>query len=174
MPALRRMNRPARMGAKPATMLPHTVTVYNVVIKQDQASLKDVIVNHITILHGVLLEIQKAVNVRESGLEGADAATLYIPFSVRAVDGVTGKPKRYVSPMEFWRMDDRSGVWTLSISSRNPAVDGNTFFVKGEAVEPDARPEEIEMKYDHVYDLTKIDPKDFGSPELQHWEVGAN
>lgn len=168
------MNAPCRMNGGTSTMFPHTVTVYNVVTEVDPATLKDVSMNHITILRGVLLEMQKAVNVRESGLEGADAATLYIPFSVRAVDGVTGKEKRYVSPMEFWRMDDRRGVWTLSISSRNPAVDGNTFFVKGEAVEPDARPEEIEIKYDHVFDLTKIDPKDFGSPEMQHWEVGAN
>lgn len=174
MPALRRMNRPARMGAKPSTMFPHTVTVYNVETELDKTTFQDVTINHITILRGVLLEARKAVNVRESGLEGADAATLYIPFSVQGVDGVTGKQKWYVPPAEYWDMADKSEVWTLSISSRNPNVNGNTFFIKGEVVEPDLDAQDIEIKYDDVYDLTKIDPKDFGSLGMQHWEIGAN
>lgn len=147
------------------SMFPHTVTLYNVSTEQD-ANFHETSVNYITILRGVLLIASKGVNVRESGLEGADAVTLYIPFSVDATDGLTGKPKRYVGPIDFWRMEDKRGFWTLS--------DGrNCFFVKGEVVEPDANVQLIEMKYDNVYNVTKVDCKDFGSPDMQHFQVGG-
>ncbi len=154
-------------------MFPHTVTVYNVSIETDTATFEDKLTNHITILQGVLLDATKAVNVRESGMEGADAVTLYIPFSVKAVDGVTRETKRYVSPLEFWRAADKAGLWTLSAgSTKAPEVDGNCFFVKGEAVEPELDVGQIEMMYDHVYDITKIDEKDFGG-DMAHWEIGG-
>lgn len=146
------------------SMFPHTVTVYNVSIETNEM-FEDVTTNHITILHGVLLDASKAVNVRTSGLEGADAVNLYIPFSVEAIDGITREPKQYIPPIEFWRTDDKTGFWTLSDS-------GNTFFVKGEVVEPNRDVQFIEMAYDHVYNVTKVDEKDFGG--LQHWEVGCN
>lgn len=173
MPAPHRMNCPRRANARRPAMFPHTITLYNVEIIHGP-DYDDTIVNHITILRGVFLEACKAINVQKSGLVGADAATLYIPFSVEAVNAVTGKRKRYIPPIEFWRVEDKSGFWTLAITSKEPGVSGNTFFVKGEAVEPDKAMDFIEMKYDHVYDITKIDEKDFGSPDMQHFEVGAN
>lgn len=147
------------------SMFPHTVTLYNVSTEQD-ANFNETSVNYITILRGVLLIASKGVNVRESGLEGADAVNLYIPFAVDAVDSLTGKPKRHIGPMEFWRMEDKGGFWTLSDS-------GNCFFVKGEAVEPEASVALIEMKYDSVYNVTKVDCKDFGSLDMQHFVVGG-
>lgn len=172
MSAPRRMNRPHRMNAaKAPPMFPHVVTIYNTTIETDKTTFEDKITNHITVLHGVLLDASKAVNVRTSGLEGADAANLYIPFTVDAVDGITGEKKRYIPPVEFWRAEDKSGFWTLAISSKEPDIEGNTFFVKGEVVEPDLSTETIEMMYDHVYDITKIDVKDFGG--LPHFEIGA-
>lgn len=160
------------MSAHDLSMFPHTVTVYNVSIETDEKTLEDMTHNHITILHGVLLDASKGVNVRQSGLEGADAVILYIPFGVKAVDGITGKPKKYLPPLEFWRSRERDGFWTLAVgSTKTPGLDGNTFFIKDEVVEPDADVQFIEMKYDGVYDITKIDEKDFGG--LQHWEVGG-
>lgn len=146
------------------SMFSHTVTLYNVDIER-APDYSEVLTNHITILRGVLLDASKAVNVRTSGLDGADAVNLYIPFYVDAVDGVTGDRKQFIGPMEFWRLDDKSGFWTLQTGS-------NTFFVKGESVEPDKSFEFISLKYDGVYTVTKVDEKDFGS--LQHWEVGGN
>ena len=120
-------------------------------------------------IRGVMLQASKAANVRASGLEGADAVNLYIPFSASAVDGVTGMEKRYVGPQEFWRATDKSEIWTLSTDGNG----GTTFFVKGEVVEPDKTEEQIEMLYDDVYKVTKVDMKDFGSPSMQHWQVGG-
>lgn len=173
MPTPKRMNRPRRMNAVRApSMFPHTITMYNVEVYTDKGTFKDVLIDHITILRGVLLEAAKAVNVRESGLVGADAVNLYIPFGVEAVDGVTGEAKMYAGPIQFWRAEDKSGIWTMSVGgTKAPGVDGSCFFVKGEAVHPDLPVDTIEMMYDHVYDISSIDAKDFGG--LAHWEIGA-
>lgn len=160
------------LRVKKCGMFPHTITMYNVEIYTNLATIEDVIVNRITILRGVLLDASKAVNVRESGLVGADAVNLIIPFSVEAVDGVTGAKKRYVEPVQFWRADDKSGIWTMSVGNpKKHGVNGSCFFVKGEAVHPDLAVGAIEMMYNDVYDITSIDEKDFGG--LLHWEVGA-
>lgn len=74
-------------------MFPHVVTLYNVVREEDPSTFHEVAVNHITILEGVLLDAVKTVNVNRSGIEGADSVMLYVPQSVTATDGVTGKPK---------------------------------------------------------------------------------
>lgn len=149
------------------SMFPHTVTIYNVTSEIDKSTLTEKLVNHMTILRGVLLDASKASNVTRSGLEGADAVNLYIPFSVNAVDGVTGQKKQYISPMEFWCMEDKSGYWTLSVTGHG----GKTIFVKGEVVEPDLTEEKISLAYDGVYNVTKLDEKDFGG--LPHFEVGG-
>lgn len=149
---------------------PHTVTIYNVTQETDQTTFKDVQKSYITVLRGVMLQASKAANVRQSGLEGADAVNLYIPFSTPAVDGVTGAAKRYVGPQEFWRAVDKSRLWTLSTDGNG----GTTFFVKGEVVEPEKTEEALEMLYDDVYKVTKVDMKDFGSADMQHWEVGGS
>lgn len=147
-------------------MFPHVVTLYNADTEElPETGFEPTLVNHITILRGVLLDAVKAKNVNESGLVNADSVKLYIPLSVEAVDGITGEPKKYNGPIEFWRMEDKRGYWTLSIGQ-------NTFFVKGEAVHPDWTSQKIDATYDDVYDVTTVDFKDFGG-EMSHWEVGG-
>ena len=145
---------------------PHTVTLYNVVQETDPGTFQDVEKLYVTVLRGVFLEASKAVNVRESGLEGADAVNLYIPFSVEAKDGTSGKDKRYVGPQEFFSADDKSGMWTLSTKGNG----GTTFFVKGEFVTDNAS---VALSHDDCYNVTKVDMKDFGSEDMRHWEVGG-
>lgn len=159
-----RMNRPRRMNAPSTpTMFPHTVTLYQTETALDD-KYHETVVNHITILEGVLLIESKAANVRSTGLEGADAANLHIPFSVKATDGVTGKEKTYVDPVEGWKTDiDKSDIWTISIG---------TVFIKGREVHPDKSRNALEMGYDGVYEATKVDKLDFGA--FPHWEVGGN
>lgn len=147
-------------------MFPHTVTLYTVVTEEDPSTFEETTTNHITILRGVLLDAVKAKNVNESGLEGADSVALYVPKDVEAVDGVTGEEKQYVGPVEFWKMEDRSGFWTLSVGE-------NSFFVKGEAVHPDWSGQKIDAAYDDVYNINTVDFKDFGG-EMSHWEIGGN
>ncbi|MCI9392553.1 MAG: hypothetical protein HFF65_09185 [Oscillospiraceae bacterium] len=164
MPAPKRINTPRRMNAALApTMFPHMVTLYQTETFIDD-KLNETTVNHITVLDGVLLIASKAANVRATGLEGADAVNLYIPFDVKAVDGVTGENKKYVDPVEEWKTEkDKSGIWTISIG---------TVFVKDRVVLPDATRTVLELGYDDVYQVTKVDKLDFGG--IPHFEVGGN
>jgi hypothetical protein len=148
-------------------MFPHTVTLYNVTVEVDKTNFREVTNTYITLLRGVLLDASKAVNVRTSGLEGADAVNLYIPFDVEAVDADTGAKRVYVGPQEYDRLTDKTGYWTLSINGTG----GASFFIKGEVIMPDKTYETIESMVDDVYNVTKVDEKDFGN--LQHWEVGG-
>lgn len=146
---------------------PHTVTVYNSVKETDPSTFREETHLYVTILRGVMLQASKGVNVRESGLEGADAVNLYIPFCVEAVDGTTGKPKTYTGPQAFYNAADKSVLWTLSVNGNG----GLTFFVKGEFV---TDKEDVAMAQDGCYNVTKVDEKDFGSVDMQHWEVGGS
>lgn len=162
------------------SMFPHTVTLYNVSTATNPATYKDETVVYITVLKGVLVDASKAVNVNKSGLVGADAVNLYIPFGVHATDGITGVPKAYMPPMRFWQAEDKSEAWTLSVQAEG---DGNgktherTFFVKGvalptEGLTGDEAVAYVLKTYSDVYNVTKVDMKDFGG--LQHWEIGGS
>lgn len=145
---------------------PHTVTVYNIVRETDLSTLKEVDHIYITILRGVMLQASKGANVRESGLEGADAANLYIPFTVEAVDGKTGAAKTYAKPQEFVKAADRSGLWTLSYNGNG----GETVFVKGEFISDNMT---VVQYHDDCYKVTKVDAMDYGSADMRHFEVGG-
>lgn len=140
------------------SMFPHTVTVY--ITEEDPVTFEPA--SYITILRGVLLDATKAVNVRTSGLETADAVSLYIPFDVTAEDD-TAVPKSYAPPKEFDAAVDKTSLWTIKPS--------DCFFVKGEVWEPDKDFQYINLNYDGVYRVTSVDEKDFGN--LKHWEVGG-
>lgn len=131
---------------------PHTVTVYSPV--EDPVTFE--VTQHITVLRGVFLDASKASNVRTSGLEGADSVNLFIPFNVDT-------DKTYADPKAFESAADKSGLWTLRIGD---------FFVKGEVVE-DKDFQYINLNYDDVYRITKVDKKDFGSELMRHFEAGG-
>lgn len=153
------------------SMFPHTVTLYQTETIID-SKFNETTVNYITVLEGVLLIESKAANVRATGLEGADAVNLHIPFDVKATDGITGEPKSYIPPVApegslGWddkdKNLDKSKYWTIAIG---------TVFVKGRVIEPTADRHQLELGYDGVYQATKVDKLDFGG--FPHWEVGGN
>ncbi len=146
-------------------MFPHTVTVYNTHTEEDQTTFEATTTQYITVLDGVLLDEVRAVNVRKDSMETADAVTLYIPPSVFAIDGENGGAKQYIGPKEFQKLEDKSGYWTLSQG-------GDCFFVKGRVVHPGWAPEQFEAAYDGVYNVTRVDIKDFGG-DMSHFEVGG-
>ena len=147
-------------------MFPHTVTVYNMM--EDVTTGMDTY--NITILRGVFLDVSKAANVMKSGLASADAATLYIPMSIKAVNAKTGEEQKFVSPKEYEQLEDVSGYWTLRESGDVSSV--VCFFVKGEVVE-NAGYQSMDTRYDDVYDVSSVDTRDFGSKSMWHWEVGG-
>ena len=40
-------------------------------------------------------------------------------------------------------------------------------------MEPDKTEQALEMLYDDVYKVTKVDRKDYGSADMRHFEVGG-
>lgn len=147
-------------------MFPHIVTVYNILHTVNPATIEDTAASHITILYGVLLNAAKAVSTGSGGQVSADAVTLYIPYDVRAVDGVTGAVKQYVPPSEFRQADDKAGLWTLAAGTPD------TFFVKGVVVEPGADFQTISREHENVYRVTRVQDFDFGG-DMRHWKVGG-
>lgn len=154
------------------SMFPHTITVYNVSTETDITTFEDVTTVNITVLHGVLLDASKAVNVRTSGLVGADAVNLYVPFGVKAT-GPDGAEKTYCGPLEYWALADKSKNYTFSVGVAGADTTNHfSYFVKGEVIEPDLTFEQMGLKYDDVYTMTSIDEKDFGG--LKHFEIGGS
>lgn len=145
---------------------PHTVTIYNV--SEDPETLE--LSYNVTFLRGVFLDRSEAANITKSGLRDADAATLFIPFTVEAVDAVTGDPKQYIGPKAYRQLEDVSGYWTLEGGGMSSGAD--SFFIKGEVLNYNGYAKMREM-YDDVYDITTIDIRDFGSEDMQHFQVGA-
>ena len=140
---------------------PHTVTVFNA--QENGLPIA-------TILRGVFLDISKAANVRSSGLENADAATLFVPFSVEAVNAETGKPQRYLKPKEYEDQLEREDFWTFRSGGTYGAND--CFFAKGEITEPE-KFQTINGRYDDVYRVSSVDTRDFGTEDMRHWQVGG-
>lgn len=145
---------------------PHVVTLYNVT--EDATTLE--LTNNITILDGVFLDIGKARNVEKTGLSDANAVTLFIPFSVTATDGLTGKKKTYIPPKEYKRLGDKSNHWTLEPGGESSGAD--CFFVKGKVISTESY-RVLREQLDYVYDVSTVDLRDFGSTDMQHWQVGG-
>ena len=166
---------------------PHTVTIYNFRENPDTLAPE----YNITILCGVFLDCREAANIEKSGSRDVDAATLFVPFSVKAYEpkeivkeaamagnaiagvaiaGLTDREKKYISPKAFRRLADTTGYWTLEPSGVSSGVD--SFFVKGAVIDYSGYAKMREM-FDDVYHVTTVDTRDFGSADMQHWQVGA-
>lgn len=144
-------------------MFPHVVTVFNS-YEDDELTMH----YSVTILRGVLLDVSKGTNIAKTGLSDADAATLYIPFDVRA-ESTTGDAKTYAEPKEFYRAEDQQGLWTLDSGGQSNST--STYFVKGEVTEQMSLAA-LKKAYDYVFDVTTVDVRDFGG-DMKHWQVGG-
>lgn len=146
-------------------MFPHTVTLVDVErVRDGEDYTRDRAVSHITILRGVLLNEGRGIGLRAGGTVNQGGADLYVPFTVEAVDGLSGERKRYASPAQFQREADKDRVWTL-----RPG-DG-CFFIRGEAAAPEESYEAARAGRDGVYQVAEVVRKDYGSPGMRHFEI---
>ena len=141
-------------------MFPHTVTICNIRQETDKASFEDRAVCCLTVLEGVLLEERRGAKISRDGLDGADAATLTIPFDAAASDAQTGAEKTYIDPEAFWALEDKTGHWTLGTGQ-------DTWIIKGRAASPGPAKK-------GAYAVTRVEKKNFGSAGMRHFEVGAS
>lgn len=110
-----------------------------------------------TTLYGVFWDCKKAANKVVSGLENADEVFIAIPFAVSS-------NRKYIAPKAFEKLDDKTGYFTLREEDR---------VVQGEIdLEITGKVSDLDKQYE-AFTITSIDTKNFGSPHMRHWEVGA-
>lgn len=143
---------------------PHVITLVNATENANEQ-----MEYNITVLDGVFLDLSKRKNVDKSGLSDADAATLFIPFSTVGKD-TQGTTKQYISPKAYDALANKSGYWTLKEGGKSSAVE--CFFIKGTVSEVSSYAE-AKNAYDYVYAVTSVDLRDFGSDDMQHFQVGG-
>lgn len=141
---------------------PHTITLFN------ESEIDGEIVVNATILRGVFLDELDAAVVSANGLNASDSASLYIPFSVTAV-GLDGNAKSYIQPKAYADMEDVTDVWTLDPSGRKSIND--CYFCKGEVVDEIGSYVELQRLTNRAYRVTGVYLRDFGTEDMQHWQV---
>ena len=119
----------------------------------------------------MFLERAQGTNIEKTGLRDADAVRLFIPFSVTAVDGITGENKQYISPKAYQNLESTDNYWTLDPGGVSSGSD--CFFIKGVIISTEGY-RALRNTYDDVYDVTTVDVRDFGSEDMRHWQVGGN
>lgn len=142
---------------------PHTVTVYNFDDSDNP---------NITILEGVFLDISEGENIMKSGLENADKVTLYIPLSIKGINAQTGQEQQYLPVKEYERKEDKAGFWTIGKHGKGAGND--CFFIKDKVIEPEMSYSELNDFYDFCYNVSTVDLRDFGSPDMHHLQVGGS
>lgn len=143
---------------------PHIITLVNATENSS-----GVMEYNVTILDKVFLDISKRSNVNKSGLSDADVATLFIPFSTVGKDA-SGNAKGYLSPKGYDALADKSGYWTLKDGGKASA--GECFFIKGQITAVTSLAQ-CKNDYDYVYSVTSVDIRDFGTSDMQHFQVGG-
>lgn len=142
---------------------PHTVTIYNITHETNLETFADTEQVGITVLRGVMLQADCKVSAHEPGLTDNSSMALYIPQNVVAADGETGAPKIFAAPSTYLIASDRSGMWTLSVKSGSV----ETLIVKGESTED----VNALRNGENCWRVTGISLRDYGSANMQHWEV---
>ncbi len=138
---------------------PHTVTL---IMAEEQND--GTMAYNSVILEGVFLDLNKRSNINKSGLADADAATLFIPFSINP-------GKEYVSPKAYKELADKSGYWTLFDDGDSSGAE--CYFIKGSIANAGISFANAKNTYDYVYHVTSVDLRDFGQARMQHWQVGG-
>lgn len=139
----------------------HTITVYN--IREDPLTFARSV--YITVLSNVELSGMESVRAAAGRMLPSGSATLRIPLSTMARDGLTGVSRTWIGPKEYTMAADKSGYWTLDVN--------RDFIVRGEVVVENGDFQTLNAAYDGVYRVTKVELSDAGVPDVWTLEVGG-
>lgn len=112
-----------------------------------------------TVLKNVRLLVTKGANVSKSGMDSADAASLYIKFEILSEDA-----KEYLSPKEWLRLAEKEKYFTF--------ISGEDFFVEGDTCTEEAGEDffsYMKGKYDNCFKVTNVDRYEL----IPHLEIGG-
>ena len=134
-----------------------TVTVYN----KTSDDLMGTETWYATVLENVRLLVTKGANVSKSGMDSADAASLYVKPELLQ-DGC----KKYLPAKEWLRMPDKCKEFFFTFAS------GEDFFVEGDTTREEYTEEFfscMKEKYDNCFKVTNVDRYEL----IPHLEVGG-
>lgn len=104
------------------------------------------------LIDNVFWDDSKGIN-RNLGYENADDVNVFIPKNQNDMSG-------YVEPKKYKGLNN---TWTL---------ENGDFIVKGKVEESSVMSiKELVKKYDNVFTISLVDDKDFGSANMQHFEI---
>ena len=104
------------------------------------------------LIDNVFWDDSKGIN-RNLGYENADDVNVFIPKNQNDMSG-------YVEPKKYKGLNN---TWTL---------ENGDFIVKGNVEESSVTSiKELLKKYDNVFTISLVDDKDFGSTNMQHFEI---
>lgn len=93
----------------------------------------------------------------QTGRNEEDKAYIVIPFT--SVSGL-----QFVSPLEFQKLEDKTGYFTLAPEDR---------IVKGDVpLEITGKVSDLDKAYEAMI-VTAVDTRDYGSEHMKHWAVTA-
>lgn len=144
-------------------LLPHTVTVFNVITKtaDDYSTTEQV---YAAVLDGVFIMEKHSGKPARAGSDNQSSLEVFIPFFANALDANTGESLEYALPDYFEK--NPAGHWTLMVSGEK--ADGRCFIIKGNVPAADYKAIKAMCGAKRV---TAVETFDFGSCDLQHWEV---
>lgn len=134
-----------------------TITVYN----KTSDGLMGTETWYATVLKNVRLLVAKGANISKSGIESADAASLFVKPGLLQKDC-----KGYLPAKEWHRMPAKCKNFFYTFTS------GEDFFVEGDTSQEEYMEEfftYMEGKYDNCFKVTNVDRYDL----IPHLEVGG-
>ncbi len=132
-----------------------TVTVYN----KTTDGLMGKETWYATVLENVRLLVTKGANTSKSGMDSADAASLYVKFELLQEDA-----KEYLAPKAWKNSSDKEKYFTFT--------SGEDFFVEGDTSHEEQTEDFFEYmkdKYDNCFKVTNVDRYEL----IPHLEVGG-
>ena len=110
-----------------------------------------------THIEGVYWDASYGASIRKTGMESENKVLILIPFE--------DNDESFCKPKEFDRLqaEERADHWTLKPGDK---------IVRG-LIHHDGTMATLVQNYDDVYEITTVDTKVMGSPDMQHWEVMA-
>lgn len=106
-------------------------------------------------IENVFWDDSKGINLNR-GHDKADNVNIFIPKNQNDMSG-------YVEPKYYIGLND---TWTLKKGD---------FIVKGQTFESEVlNIKELMEEYNDVFTITVVDNKDFGSSDMQHFEIRGN
>ncbi|CAM2079764.1 MAG: hypothetical protein NSGCLCUN01_03992 [uncultured Clostridium sp.] len=117
-----------------------------------------------TYLFGVDWQGSNAIAIRDKGLISEDKTEIFIPFSIETA-------KKYIKPKAFSRLSENEREKYFTFSNKDIVVKGIVDFdVTGEKGHTK---KDLESNYDDVLTIISVSTFDYGSENMQHWEVLA-